>query len=394
VVCPYDLTVPGGVQGQAIGLARAYVGLGQETLLLAPCGSDPGQGGWSCDSSRAGGPDDLRLVSVGRGRSVRVNGSKAPVALFPRAVRAGLVAVRRFDPEVTHIHEPLTPGPSLATLVWGRGPLVGTFHRAGADLAYRVEARALRRLTERLSARVAVSRAALGTICAVLDDDPARYTTLWNGVDLPIAESRTPGRSTPGACQVSREREDSGEIRILFVGRLEQRKGIAVLLEAFASLPPGRVRLTVIGEGGGRDALVATCAENQAITVLGRVSDVVKLEELGRADILVAPSLYGESFGMVVLEALAEGVAVVASDLPGHREVGGDAALYFPAGDSEALGRCLSLLIREPSRRDELGRRGRERAESFTLASLAGRYVEIFASLAADRARPSSSASA
>ncbi|HEX9530060.1 MAG TPA: glycosyltransferase family 4 protein, partial [Acidimicrobiales bacterium] len=216
LVCPYSLTLPGGVQGQVLGLARSLRALGHDTRVLAP--SD-------------GPPPDPGVTSLGRSVPLSSNGSVAPIAPdFPCALRT-IRTLRDEGFDVVHLHEPLVPGPTLTTLMFSDAPLVGTFHRAGASSAYAFLAPVARSVANRLALRCAVSEHAGATAQAALG---GAYELLFNGIEIDrFAKATAWPTSGP---------------TIFFVGRHEPRKGLATLLEAFARLPAS-THLWVAGDG-------------------------------------------------------------------------------------------------------------------------------------------------
>ncbi len=369
MVCPYDLSVPGGVQAQVSGLAEALQREGVSVTVVAPAASGETP------------PDGCDLIRVGRSVRIAVNGSEAPVAPGLVAMTRTVAALRRLRPDVVHVHEPFVPGSSLAALATGTHPIVGTFHRAGTDVVYRAEGVLLGPLARRIDAAVAVSEAARATALHVLGRRLEIRSVIPNAVDLRHFENV---RQT-----CAHDRADP--LRIVFVGRHEERKGLVVLLEAFRllgnpGLCPGRpCRLLVVGAGPETGRLTERYGADDAIEWLGPVDDVKKARLLGRADVFVAPSTGGESFGVVLLEAMAAGATVIASDLPGYRLAAGDAAVLVPAGDAGALAGALASLLGDRRERERLAGLGGERVRGFSMDAIAERYQQLYASLLARR---------
>jgi phosphatidylinositol alpha-mannosyltransferase len=359
LVCPYDLAIPGGVQNQVLGLARALVEKGQQVRVVAP-----GAGRVE--------PGDLRieLLDTGQTTPVPANGSRAPIALGARAYRLTKDAIGAEDLDVVHIHEPFVPVVSLAARHAARKPVVATFHRAGAGRLYRALRPAARHMLGRIDRAVAVSDEARTTIEDVLGRH-APVEVLFNGVE--------PQRFFRAALN---RHGDDDPLRIAFIGRLEDRKGLPVLLQAF-SLLDARATLTIIGDGPQRQELAHLYRNESRIAFLGRVDDERLVDLLAECSIVVAPSLYGESFGVVLLEAMAAGALVVASDIPGYRIAAGDAALLVPTGDPFSLARAVEKLAGDQAMRDELRARGYARAEGFSFDALASAYLAIYRQLAA-----------
>ncbi len=375
MVCPYDLSVPGGVQAQVRGLAVALQRAGTAVTVVAPSatGRDAPDAGYG-------------FTGVGRTISINANGSKAPVAPGPISMTRAVRALRHLHPDVVHVHEPLAPGASLAALVAGPRPIVATFHRSGSDRLYRGEARALRPFVRRLDAAVAVSDAARATARQVLGRAPGEIEVIPNGVDVQqFPDLRTPDRTKGGTARTSR-------LVIVFVGRHEERKGLVVLLEAFELLRQGAgcdksdvYRLLVVGEGPETAGLRARFGHDDAVEWLGPVDDIEKARLLGTADVFVAPSIGGESFGVVLLEAMAAGAPVIASDLPGYRLAAGEAARLLPVGDARALAATLALVLGDARERARMTAAAKERVQAYSMDVIAERYRHLYASLASRR---------
>ncbi|HVV37954.1 MAG TPA: glycosyltransferase family 4 protein [Acidimicrobiales bacterium] len=350
MVCPYSLTIPGGVQMQVVALARALRDQGHVVRILAPCDGPPPE------------PD---VTALGASIPFATNGSVAPIAPDPSAAVRTIRALRSEQFDVVHVHEPLVPGPSLTAVLFCDTPMVGTFHRAGASRAYTFLSPITRRFGKRLTRRVAVSQDALRT---ARDGVGGEFTVLFNGIDVERFSTAEPWPTTGPT--------------VLFFGRHEPRKGLRCLLEAAAALPDD-VTLWIVGQGPETDALKQQYANDTRLHWLGRVDDEELARRLAGADVFCAPSLFGESFGVVLLEAMAAGTAIVASDLPGYRAVARpdeDAVLVAPE-DIDGLAKALNELLDDPARRAELVASGRVRAEDFAMPKLASAYVEIYRSM-------------
>lgn len=347
LICPYSLSLPGGVQGQVLGLAGALRRLGVEARVLGPCD---------------GPPPDPSVTPLGNSVPMASNGSMAAIAPDPAATLRTIRALRDEAFDVVHLHEPMVPGPALTALVFSDGPLVGTFHRAGESPAYKAARPFVRWAATRLARRAAVSEEARDTAAAALG---GTYELVWNGID--------PRRFEAVAPSPKRHRT------ILFVGRHEPRKGLAVLVDALAELGPD-VSLWVIGEGPETDRLRRRTAGDRRVEWLGTVSDTEKVARLRAADVFCAPSLSGESFGVVLLEGMAAGAVVVASDLVGYRNVArpGVDAVLVPPGDVAALRGALRWALDGGPGPAALVEAGHRRAEHFSLDRLARRYTEMY----------------
>jgi phosphatidyl-myo-inositol alpha-mannosyltransferase len=352
LVCPYSLTIPGGVQGQVLGLARALRRMGHEVRVLGPCD---------------GPPPDAGVTPLGRSVPTAANGSVAPLAPDPSAQLRTIRALRDEDFDVVHLHEPIAPGPCMTATLFADAPKVGTFHAAGESAGYRVMGWALRRLAARLDHRCAVSPDARALAQGALGGE---YELLFNGIEVDrFAEGPVVPADAP---------------TIFFLGRHEPRKGLDVLLGALDHLPAD-VRVWVGGDGPQSAELQQRHADDVRIEWLGRISDEERGARMRGCSVYCSPSVRGESFGMVLLEAMAAGCALVASDLDGHRNVATDGvdALLAPVGDPGALASALRRALGDEGLRRRLVAGGRQRAEELSMARLADRYVEIYSAVLA-----------
>lgn len=354
IVCPYSLSVPGGVQTQVLSQARVLRLLGHQARVLAPCD---------------GTPPDAGVTPLGRSIPVAANGSRAPLAPDPACGRRTLHALRNEEFDIVHLHEPLCPGPTLVALALHPGPFVGTFHRAGASGFYRALRPALRRLSKHLSVRCAVSEDARTTASQAMGGS---YELVFNGIEVGRFAKATPWPADGPT--------------IMFLGRHESRKGLGVLLAAMARLPAD-VTVWVAGQGPETAALMAATAGDDRVHWLGQIDDAERAARLRAADVFCAPSLHGESFGVVLLEAMASSTAIVATDLPGYRNVARDGveALLVPSGDVVALAGAIERLLGDARLADRLVAAGEARAQELSSERLAERYVEIYEAVLAGR---------
>ncbi|HZT16163.1 MAG TPA: glycosyltransferase family 4 protein [Gaiellaceae bacterium] len=336
LVCPYSWSVPGGVQSHVSGLARELRRRGHDVDVLAPAdGPAPG------------------VVGLGRSVPIPDNGSVQRVALSPAAAARTIRVLRRARYDVVHLHEPMLPAPCLTALALRPAPLVGTFHMAAeARRWYRVFGTLCRRALARLDVRIAVSEAARRYVAASC---PGEYAVVPNGVARPRTAARAGAPDAPP--------------RILFVGRPEPRKGLPVLLEAFASVDGG-ARLDLVGPDGDF---------GERVTAHGRVDDARRAELLRGASVLCAPSLRAESFGLVLVEAMAAGVPVVASDLPAYRAVlPENCGELVPPGDPPALALALERLLADRDLRAHMAAAGPAEAARYDWERVAGRILELY----------------
>jgi phosphatidylinositol alpha-mannosyltransferase len=346
IVSPYSLTVPGGVQQQVLGLARSLRAKGHEVRVLGPCD---------------GPPPDAFVTPLGNSLPTAVNGSIAPLAPDASAALRTIRALNDEAFDVVHVHEPLVPGPSLTALLVKMAPVVATFHSAGESAAYRTFSRQLKWVASRIDIRVAVSKDAVELAQRYIGGD---YEVLFNGIELGdyLSPSTTP-------------RENA----IFFIGRHEERKGLSILLEALSKLPSD-VHLWIASDGPQTAELKTRFASDTRIEWLGRISDSEKISRMGRASVFCAPSLHGESFGVVLLEAMAAGTPVVASNLDGYRNVATDdeTALLVETGNVADLASALARVLADSRLAARLTANGREHAQRFSMDALADRYIEMY----------------
>ena len=343
LICPYDLSLPGGVQGQVRAMAVELVRRGRQVTVVSP--------GEHADPTLA--RHSVTQLLSGRTLAVPANGSRAPITLSLTAARWAFDSLRRDDVEVIHLHEPLTPVLGWSALRHFEGGLVGTFHRSGASPGYRALGSILRSSTDRLDVAVAVSSSAADTAqrCAGV-----RCEVLFNGVEVQRDHAAEPW-PTRGPT-------------ILFLGRDEPRKGRDVLIAAGAHLPP----TTTIWVTGDPPRL-GSGTGGARVEYLGVIDDEEKQRRLEAADVLCAPSLGGESFGIVLLEGLAAGCVVVASDIDGYRQALGSHGLLVAPGDEQALASALeqALALSGPPSTES-----RSFVESWSMTRLMDRYEERY----------------
>jgi phosphatidylinositol alpha-mannosyltransferase len=364
MLSPYSLSRPGGVQGQVLGLSRALRKLGHHVTVIGPddelLAGDEGEPGGLVGPS----PD---VFVVGSPIGLRSNGSVAPVTISPLAAARAERFVRKSHFDVLHLHEPLAPVAPYGFVLTTPVPMVGTYHRAGVSNWVPVLKPLAKLVSSRMQVRVAVSEAARET---GIRSSGGEYEVLFNGVDLERFAAAEPVR------------DERGRPTVLFLGRHETRKGLNVLLDAFDQVERAAV-LWVAGEGPASEVQRRRHPESDRVRWLGLLSDDEVAARLTGADVLCAPSLRGESFGMVVLEGLAARCAVVASDLEGYRSAaGGHAALVEP-GDVRALSRALGIALADVV--EESGQSAPEalkaaetHAERWSMDALARCYVDVY----------------
>jgi len=359
IVVPYSWSFGGGVVDHADAQARALEAIGIETRLLI--GNDPPGSFSRILHPRQGrpGPPPRSVIPLGRSVIVPGNGALSNLVLSPRTIPRlrWTLARERFD--LLHVHEPLVPILGPASLALWEGPAVGTFHAAGQTSWRPIGVGLWGFVLDRVDLRIAVSEQARRTAATQASGD---YELIPNGVDLP--DGIDPG-----------SRAD----RIVFAGRHDPRKGLPVLLRAWPDLRGSGLRLRVLGADplAVRLLLARLRLPEDGIDILGYVDDETLTAELAAAKLLVAPSLGNESFGMTITRAFACATPVVASDIPGYREVvTPETGALSPPGDPDALAAAIDELLGDEAARAERGRAARERAASEYAWPLLARRLE------------------
>lgn len=359
-ISPYDLGVVGGVQAQVLGMAESFRSLGCQVRVLA--------------TGNGRGTD----VSLGRVSRWRANGSVAPVVLFPRINQ--LVAILQWA-DVIHLHEPLTPMGGVAVLRWAylHGKIDRTwvtFHRDGVSTGYQHWASWWSYMLPASNHRIAVSPFAANTAELVSGSRPLEIPNGVKITDRLQPDGLQHDRLQPEA--ICRSDYEHRPPRLLFVGRHEERKGLEVALRALA-LIDAEIELQVVGSGPLTVSLRQQY-QDRRVRWLGVVGHDELTELYRSADLLIAPSIGGESFGVVLLEAMANGTPVLASDIPAYRWLSedGDSAMLFPAGDSNALARLLLELLADVPQLSKLREHGYSRVRSFGFTEIGKRYLALF----------------
>lgn len=383
LVSPYSWTYPGGVTRHIEALSAELAAQGHEPRILAPFDPDDGL---SRRLHRGARPQRREppenFVALGRSIGVPANGAVSNLTGTPHSVYTLRRELRGGDYDVVHIHEPVVP-----TIGWdalmstpAEMALVGTFHTYSTNrLTNGIAAIPFgaRRRMNRMHARIAVSEAAAWTASRFYG---GRYRVVPNGVLLPTCE-RAPGESDLDdvASEEPGTSPAGAPLRILFIGQAVERKGLPVLLAAFEALRE-HVPATLALVGASAAEIAPMLLDDRGVTALGKVSEQEKSRQLEQADVLCAPSLRGESFGMVLTEAFAAHTPVVASDIPGYRDVlrdGRDGLLVAP-GDAVALAEGLRALALDPSRRAAMAASARERAERFSWSHVAAEVLDVY----------------
>jgi phosphatidylinositol alpha-mannosyltransferase len=368
LVSPYSWTYPGGVTRHIEALAERFIDEGHHVRVLAPF--DPA-GRFSTVLHRGAAPQPVGapdyLVPLGRTVGLKANGAVSNLSITPYGVATMQRELRNGRYDVVHIHEPVAPLTGWVAADSIRRPLVGTFHiysenRLSNGTAALIGAR---RMMNRLHVRIAVSEAAAWTAKRFWG---GHYRVIPNGVNLDSQRATRAAMSPMG-----------DRLRIVFVGQSVERKGLPLLLRAFEALREHiPTELTVIGPSP--EELAPVMLDPAGVRVLGKVSDAVKRRELEQADVLCAPSLGGESFGMVLTEAFAGGTPVVASNIAGYRDVVRDGVdgLLVPPADPQALAEALRDLWEEPARRAAMARAAAADVQRFAWPRVAAEVMGAY----------------
>jgi phosphatidyl-myo-inositol alpha-mannosyltransferase len=359
LVCPYSWDIPGGVQAHVRDLAETLLAMGHRVSVLAPADDDT--------------PLPPYVVGAGRAVPVRYNGSVARLQFGPVSAARVRRWLRdaRFD--VLHVHEPVAPSLSLLACMLAQGPIVATFHTATTRSRSLAAAHGvLQPFMEKIRGRIAVSPAARTVQVEHLGGDAV---VIPNGVAVArfATAQPLPGYPRPGGT-------------VGFVGRYDEpRKGMAVLLQAMAALALDRpgLRLLVAGRGDAgelHDSLPPALAGR--VRLLGQVSERDKARMLRSIDVYCAPNVGGESFGVILLEAMAAGAPIVASDLDAFRRVlsVGDAlaGVLVPTGDAAALATALGDLLDDPARRAAMTGLGAHAVAAYDWPVVAAQVVDVY----------------
>src|SRR3954468_15576991 len=369
LVSPYSWTYPGGVTRHIEALAAELDRAGHDIRVLAPFDADRRRTAVLHRGARPQAREvpEYRVPLGGtigwafNGAVSNLAGTPSTIATLRRELRAGA-----FD--VVHLHEPVAPVVCWDALTSADAPLVGTFHCYSESRPPHMAAALIgaRRKLNHLNLRIAVSEAAAWTGRRFYG---GHYRVVPNGVVLPSGGVPAPRRRAAGE-----------PLRIVFVGQAVERKGLPLLLRAFEALRAQvPAELTVIGVTAAE--LAPLLVDPDGVTALGRVDDAAKEAALRAADVLCAPSLGGESFGMVLTEAFAAGTPVVASDIAGYRDVVTDGVegLLVPRGDATRLAEALRDLALDPARTERLAAGASRRASRFAWPRVAEQVVEAYA---------------
>jgi phosphatidylinositol alpha-mannosyltransferase len=361
LVCPYAWDTPGGVAAHIHDLRLALMREGHEAIVLAPAEDDDAL------------PDFV--TSAGRPISVNSNGSVAKINFGPKATARARRWIKDSDLDILHVHEPAGPTLSLVSVWVATGPIVATWHASLRSSRRELNAAApmVRSAMEKIRARIAVSEYARRSLVEYTGGDAV---LIPNGVDCSqYAGTETlPGRSR-------------GSSTLMFLGRIDEpRKGLPILLDALPAVAEAFPEVSVLVAGPGevevvREGLAPAIADR--VTFLGLVSQEDQARALRSADVYVAPNTGGESFGIILLEAMAAGTPVVASDIEAFQRVldEGRAGVHFRNEEPADLARALVALLGDPQRRAALQVAGRARAAEFDWTTIARRVLAVYDSV-------------
>jgi phosphatidylinositol alpha-mannosyltransferase len=356
MICPYSFDVPGGVQAHVMELAQVFINRGHTVSVLAPSGKDTEL------------PD--YVVSVGAALPFSYNGSVARLNFSPKAYGRLRRWLREEEFDILHVHEPNSPSISMMSLMVAQGPIVTTFHAATTkSLLLSIFQGILRPYHERIAGKIAVSELARRWQMESLGSDAVEipngvHTKAFSGAE-PFEGYPHPGRT------------------VLFLGRYDEpRKGMDVLIKALPAVVARFPDLRVLVVGGGHERTLRGKAGELAghLVFLGQVDDEVKARALRSADVYCAPNLGGESFGIVLVEAMAAGAAVVASKLDAFRRVldDGRAGVLVEVGDAGELAYGIIAALADDASRAAMVARAHERAARYDWAHVADQILRVY----------------
>ncbi|MBT0567970.1 glycosyltransferase family 4 protein [Williamsia sp. CHRR-6] len=359
MICPYSFDTPGGVQAHVVELAQVFIERGHTVSVLAPAGDDMTL------------PD--YVVSVGAALAIPYNGSVSRVNFGPKAYARLRTWLHEGKFDVVHVHEPNAPSISMLSLMVAQGPIVATFHTSTTKSLWLSTFQGiLRPYHERIVGKIAVSELARRWQMESLGSDAVEIP---NGIDVAAFADATP---LPGYPRPGRT--------IVFLGRYDEpRKGIDILMRALPRVVARFPDVSVVVVGTGNEQALRRRAGDLSdrMTFLGQVDDATKARALASADIYVAPNLGGESFGIVLVEAMAAGAAVVASDLDAFRRVldDGSTGRLTRTGDPTALADGICELLGDDTERAALVERARGRADRYDWSHVADQIMQVYESV-------------
>ena len=358
-ICPYSWDAPGGVQMHVRQLSDHLARRGHEVLILAPGDGHSGE-------------QDVRIV--GRPVRVRFNGSVVPLCFSPASAAAVRDALDQFEPEIVHLHEPLAPSTSMLAALYAKAPLVATFHAYfGKQMLqgqmYSAIAPLLRPIWRRIDFRIAVSEAAAASVTSRMGRDA--ICVVPNGAELEPFRRAMPAVGLPPGR------------KMLFVGRLEPRKGFQIAMRAFVRLAEEMPDLLFLVVGEGRERRVLRELEpalRERVIMLGHVPREALPTYHAASHVFIGSAIGSESFGIVLVEAMAAGLPVVVSDIAGYREVVRPdvEGLLVPPSDPDALAAGVRRVLGDEALAVRLAEAGRQRALMYSWDTIAARIDDIY----------------
>ena len=371
IVNPYSWDVPGGVGFHIRDLALKFRSRGHDVRVLTPSTSS-----------------DLPewITSAGSSVSIPFNGSVANISVKPTTLKRTRRWLADNDFDVVHVHEPVVPSVSMAEAMLSSAPLVGTFHAAlGRSVSRTLASAPMRLYMERIGVRIAVSEEARRTL---IEHHGGDAVIIPNGVETAAFRAAQP---------LPRWQAREGSPVVVFLGRLDEpRKGLGVFTGAIGPVLehfPG-ARFLIAGRGDAPEIRAAVARFGESVSFLGGISDEEKESLLAGASVYVAPQTGGESFGIVLVEAMAARTAVIASDIPAFRAVleDGRAGVLFETGSCESLAAALNDLLEDRDRLDALSEAGQRSSAQYDWEVVADKVFEVY-KLAIDMGSPAESGS-
>lgn len=360
LVSPYDYAYPGGVTAHISHLQENFIRMGHSAKILAP-------------SSRAVDTLGDNIITIGKPVSIPASGSIVRISVSPRLAGRVKATLREEQFDIIHLHEPLLPALPLTVLRFSQSINIGTFHAyRNRSLGYFYMRRLLKRWFRKLDGKIAVSKSAMGFVSRYFQ---GYYNVISNGIDLEHFSADVPPI----------EEYNDGKLNILFVGRLEKRKGLKYLLAAYErirqQLPNSR--LIVVGPDGGRLKSHERFIRGHSLESVV-FTGYVSYEELPRyyktADVFCAPATGKESFGIVLLEAMAASRPIVASHIEGYAGVvtDGEEGMLVEPENEEALASSLVHLLTNKQLREKMGAMGRLKAEMYSWRRIASQVMSYY----------------
>lgn len=362
IVCPYEWSVPGGVKNHVQSLAAELRMLGHKVDILAPT-----------DQTHK----THQVISLGKSTSIKYNGSVARIAVGPGKAKQIKKLLEQGNYDILHVHEPLSPGAGQIATMQASVPVVGTFHAyLDHSTALQLSAPLLKKTFQKLNARIAVSKAAQKTWQRYFGQAP--FNIIPNGVGHEFFSSPKPIKSL-----------DDGRPNLVFVGRIEPRKGLKYLIKAFLILKTvwPQLRLVVVGRNDPQkiEKMLSKVPEEAKKDILftGSVSQVQLPKYYASATVFCAPSLGGESFGIILAEAMAVGAPIVCSDIAGYKDVvkNGREALLVKPGDVLSLSGAIERLLADPKLRAKMSKAGQKRARQYSWSLIAKKIEAVYKKL-------------